>query len=199
MKRAGLILLTILTLDACGTSAEPDFYIMSEISGTVYPEAAAVVKVRRPVLAAYLDRPDFVRETGDRIQIDEMARWTEPIDRMFARVLAEDLQQRLPAGRIMTEDTIPSEKAGFVVNIDLQTFNSVQSGHAALKGSFIVTDTRFRGPARQPLAPRPVALAVYTGSSPQSVAAGLSSVTAQLADQIALLLADQTNASSPAD
>src|ERR1700734_3383444 len=101
MKR--VILIFALFLASCGTSPEPRFYGLNEIDGP-QTEQNLSIKIQRPGLPQYLDRPDIVRsENTYQYKIDEMRRWAEPLDRMFERILTEDLQQRLPDNRIQSE------------------------------------------------------------------------------------------------
>src|ERR1700734_1922854 len=96
-------LLSLLWFAGCGTSPEPDFYNMKKIDGAQFDNNFSI-KIQRPSIPEYLDRPDIVREENAyQVKIDEMYRWAEPLDRMFERILAENLRQRLPKSIILSE------------------------------------------------------------------------------------------------
>ncbi|MGH7439860.1 MAG: PqiC family protein, partial [Polyangiaceae bacterium] len=98
------IVLAVAACD-CGSSPRSTFYALSPQPGLSEPAGLRTVKIRRPGLAGYLDRPEIVRGIVDhRIAIADTDRWGEPLDAMVARVLAQDLEQRLPGVTVFTED-----------------------------------------------------------------------------------------------
>jgi len=175
-----------LILIGCGTSPEPDYFSLARLQGAPRLDTVTVVKIQRPVLAGYLDRPDFVRQIDAyQLVIDETANWAEPLDEMVARILASDLQQRLPASLVVSEDDITPTNTRFVVNMNIDRFNWTDDGKVEVQGSLVITDKEGRVQAR----PTPLALSIEAGSSSSSIVAGLSRLTAALADQISETIA----------
>jgi uncharacterized lipoprotein YmbA len=129
----------LFALTACGTSPEPDYYILAPVPGIPQP-AAAQIQIERPVLPAYLDRPDIVTQTNPyQIEIDETKRWAAPLDEMFEKILAEDLRQRLPSSLIATEQDDKAPDTRLTLEISVDTFNAIDDGNA-LKANITFLD-----------------------------------------------------------
>ena len=142
-------------------------------------------KVRRSILAGYLDRPDFVRQAdGHQLLIDNTNNWAEPLDMMFARILAADLRQRMPSSIIVTEDNSTPPDVRFIIDANIERFNLVDTDHALLEGDFLIRDKAMAGK----LQPVPVHLMVDAGLAPQATADSLSQLVGEFADNIVLKL-----------
>ena len=179
MKRA--VVLFTLFLVACGTSPEPDYYELAAVNGTPSSGNLVSIKIQRPSLPDYLDRPDIVREeTGYQYKIDEMRRWAEPLDRMFERLLAEDLRQRLPDSKILSESDTGTVDLRYVVETDIEQFNAIGKDEAALKGVLLISDKTGSLPAK----PLRIELTAPAGASTQALAAALSDLIGEYADHI---------------
>jgi uncharacterized lipoprotein YmbA len=125
MKRFVLFLTLLLT--ACGTSPEPNYYGLTQIDGATAP-GVYTVKIQRPGLPDFLDRPDIVSgENAYQYTIDEMHRWVEPLDRMFERILTEDLRQRLPNSKILSESDTGTADLQYVVETNITQFNVISA------------------------------------------------------------------------
>jgi len=186
MTRTAL-LIGLCLLVGCGRSPEPDFYMLTPVAGEAR-DAVYTIKIDRPALPAYLDRPDMVWQNNERLEIDEMKNWIAPLDRMFERVLAEDLRQRLPSCLIVTEaDDIPLP-VRFIVETDIQQFNAVDDDRVILKGQFLVKDKQ----ASQQWAANLVQLTAISESATSSRVEALSGLVGQMADQIAAQLQSET-------
>jgi uncharacterized lipoprotein YmbA len=123
---------------------------------------------------------------------DDMKNWAAPLDRMFGRILAEDLRQRLPASTILTGDDGISLEARFTVETDIGRFNAVEDG-VALGGQFLVKD---RQAARQHAA-EPVQAAESAGASASATVAGLNILIGRLADRIVARIAEDAAQNPP--
>jgi uncharacterized lipoprotein YmbA len=180
MKRA--VLAFILMLAACtGTSPEPDFYELKPVDGAAHPGENIALKIERPSIPAYLDRPDIVRqESAYQYKIDEFRRWTEPLDGMIARVLAEDLRQRLPDGVILTGADTGADDLRYAADTAIVQFNATGDGRVALKAVLTIRDKT----GARTLAPQNIALSGETGSSTAALAAALSNLLAAYADRV---------------
>jgi uncharacterized lipoprotein YmbA len=98
---------------ACGSSPPSTFYALSPESGAAKAAQARTLKLRRPGLAGYLDRPEIIRRIVDhRVGVMDTDRWAAPLDEMLGRVLAQDVEQRLPGSVVFTEDGANHEPLG---------------------------------------------------------------------------------------
>jgi uncharacterized lipoprotein YmbA len=181
MKKLALMTSLVLLLTACGISREPDYFTLETSQGPIKPIALSL-KINRPVLAGYLDRPQFTRQIGgNQILMNNTQYWAEPLDKMFMRVLASDLQQRLPASTIVTEDNYMAPDARYTIDANIDQFNLVDDARVSLKGTLIIKDRQ----SATPSAATPVQWTIDSGSSPSAIAQGLSTLIGKLADIIA--------------
>lgn len=180
-----LLLLAALLLASC-RSPEPAFFTLAPLPGTPHKGAPALVELRRPGIAGYLDRSEIVRaNTPYRLQLNSGERWGEPFGDMVARVLAEDLNTRLPGTSVFTSTGAISADTGAQVEVDLQRFDADASGQVQLLAQIAVTRGRNRAAAKA----RTIRLAVTpAGSTTADYVAAMSRALADAADQIAALL-----------
>ncbi len=174
----------LAALGLCGcASPDPTYYTLATVPGPAQTGGPPTIEVRRPGLAAYLDRTDIVRRGDDyRLVIASGEQWGEPLDNLIGRVLAEDLTDRLPGSTVFSDDAISPHEA--VVNVDVERFEADAKGTVTLLVQIAVQ----RGP-NQPPAARSLRLTAPTRSSatPDMVAA-MSGLLGQLADAIAVML-----------
>jgi len=186
MKRAALFL--VLFLAACGVSPEPDYYDLAKVNGTPLPGVALSIKIQRPSLPDYLDRPDIVsEENAYRYRIDEMRRWAEPLDRMFERILTEDLRQRLPDSRILPESDTGTTNLRYVVETDIEQFNTIGKDEASLKAVLSINDKT----ATTAIQPEHIQLTAPANGSMAALAAALSNLIGAYADTIQVAIQQQ--------
>jgi uncharacterized lipoprotein YmbA len=93
-----LILAAVLLLSACAGSPDSHYFTLSIIPPKQAPSPDRpqfhLAMVRLPEL---YDRPQLVTRTGPHsVEIDEFNRWAEPLERMTARILAQDIELRRP-------------------------------------------------------------------------------------------------------
>ena len=179
----GLFLLMLLA-GLCGcASPEPAYYTLAPVPGPVLAGGPPTIEVRRPGLAAYLDRTDIVRRGEDyRLVIASSDQWGEPLDSLIGRVLAEDLTDRLPGSTVFSDDAVSPHEA--LVNVDIGRFDADAKGTVTLLAQIAVQ----RGP-NQPQATRALRLTAPTRSSSTSdMVAAMSQLLGQLADAIAGML-----------
>lgn len=176
MKYRAPCFLMLLALTGCGVSPEPDYYTLAAVPGVASPEVRMTVKIERPIIPAYLDRPDIVRQSGAyRIDIDEARRWAAPFDEMLERVLAGDLRQRLPNSSVATDEDDTPVSNGFIVVTDIENFNRTDEG--------AVLDAQITLTGRGDCARNPETLPFHAAST-DGGPAGLSALAGQLADRI---------------
>ncbi len=170
----------------CSASPEPTFYALAPTHGASQPAAPRTIRVSRPGLAGYLDRPEIVRRIVDfRLGVASNERWGEPLDAMLGRVLAEDVEQRLPGSSVYTEDGAITAAPEATVEVDVREFDLGDEGQAHIWAEVAVErgDNHTARPARS----------IRLGATPQAattaaLVATMSDLLGQLADQIAAML-----------
>ena len=145
-----------------------------------------LVELRRIGLAGYLDRSEIVRNNADyRLRIPTGERWGEPLGDMIARILAEDLNMRLPGSSVFTAAGAISATPDATIELDLQRFDTDADGQVVLLAQLAVTRGRDRAGAQA----QTIRLRVPpAGASTRDMVAAMSVALGQLADRIAPLL-----------
>lgn len=172
-------------LTACA-SPDPTLYTLRAVPGAPQAGPARVIVLRRPGLPRYLDRNAIVTAMpGYRVQAAGTERWAEPIGTMFARVLAQDLSQRLPDATVLAEQGAVTLPAGVSVDLEVREFGPDSAGAVVLQAQVAVEPS-----GKEPPRPvRSVRLSVRPASgSTADLIAAMSEATGQLADVIATAL-----------
>lgn len=186
MKRRSIILLPgALALARCA-SPDPAIYTLRAVPGTVAAGAPATIKLARPGLAGYLDRPEIVRDnSSNRLLLRGGERWGEPLGDMVGRVLALDLSQRLPGTSVFTEAGAISIDADVTVELDIQRFDLDTSGVVVLLAQTAIRQGRG---SRYPIARSVRLTAAPAGVDTSALVTAMSAALGQLADQVAAVL-----------
>jgi uncharacterized lipoprotein YmbA len=186
LAASALALLFLAGATACGRSAPSTFYALSPESGAVQPARWHTIRLRRPGVAGYLDRPEIVRRIVDfRLGLVDTDRWASPLDEMLGRVLAEDLQQRLPGSSVFTEDGAISADADATVEVDVRRFDVGDSGEVNLVAEVALE----KQGTHAPVGTRAVMLRqTPMAGSTTALVQTMSDLLGKLADQIAALL-----------
>ncbi len=187
MSRRALLLLPLaaLALARC-SSADPAVYTLRAAPGAALSAGPAAVKVARPGLAGYLDRPEIVRDSSaNRLTLNSGERWGEPLGDMVGRVLALDLAQRLSGTSVFTEAGTISVDPSATVELDVQRFDLDVSGAVVLLVQVAVE----RGRSHDPSATRSIRISLApSGPGTPALVAAESLALGQLADQVAAML-----------
>ncbi|HEX3771212.1 MAG TPA: PqiC family protein [Polyangiaceae bacterium] len=182
--------IAITLAGGCGSSPPSSFFALSPTSpaaaGSAQPGALHTVRIRRPALPGYLDRPEVVhRIAGYRLGVAANDRWGGPLDEMVGRVLAQDLEVRVPGVSAYTEDGAISAEADATVEVNIERFEADERGEMWLAADVAVE----RGLAHQG-ATRSVHLTSHShGETTAAIVAAMSDLLGQLSDQIAGMLA----------
>ncbi len=192
MTRAGIfftILAGPLALAGCA-SPDPALYTLAAQPGTEIPPAAArskphSVELRRIGLAGYLDRPGIVRAASAyRLDMAPDARWAAPFGQMLERVIAEDLELRLPGVSVVTESGGIPTQSDRVLKLDIQRLDADPAGDMVLTGQAALLDASGAHPTirsfrimRRPASP-----------ATEDQVAAMSATVAGLADDLARML-----------
>jgi uncharacterized protein len=141
----------LLAVAACGTTAPSRFYTLSSVPPDSTPGNAASDRGDDQRLPTFLvgtiempqtlDRPQFVRRSGSNtIELAELDRWSEPLDGMIRRSLADDLAARLPKARVLTS-VLPSVPIDHTLMLEIDRFEADSGGTVKLNAQwFVLTD-----------------------------------------------------------
>ena len=87
------------------------------------------MELQRPGLAGYLDRPGIVRaNSAVQLSVTTNERWGEPLGDLIGRILAENLNQRLPGSSVFTSSGSISAQPDARVELDVQRLDADASG-----------------------------------------------------------------------
>jgi uncharacterized lipoprotein YmbA len=171
---------------ACG-SPTPALYALQPVAGVPRAGGPRIVQLRPIGLARYLDRQQIVRSAEDyRLDVAANDWWGEPLGAMLARVLVEELSQRLPATTVLDENGAITADADLTVEVNLRRLDASRTGEVILAAQVAVTARR--NPRRQ-LATRGFSTSVPQGSPDlNGFVAAASIAVGRLADAIAELV-----------
>lgn len=187
MKRAWIAIAGLLC--ACGSSPSTTYYSLAATSGTLRQAALGVIEVRRPGVAGYLDRTEILaRWDGQRLQLAQGAGWAEPLSAMIGRVLAENLDERLPQTVVFSASSQLSVQADRVIELHVRKFDQARDGSLQLKVLWSVRGAGQTSTHATTLQARP------TGPETAATVAAMSTLLGQLADQIAVTLLERAGA-----
>ena len=172
---------------ACA-SPDPAYFTLAAVPGTIRRGGPAQVELRRPGLAGYLDRPEIVRSNSPySLRVTSMERWGEPLGDLFARILAEDLNARLPGSSVFTSAGSITAEADATVEMDIQRFDADAQGTLVLLAQVAVSRSR----AHSSAATRILRFTVQpAGPGTANLVAAMSTALGQLADALAAMLQD---------
>ncbi len=186
MSRRGVLGLALAGSVAACTSAEPAYYTLAAVPGVARPGGPAQVELHRVGLAGYLDRSEIVRASSAySLRLNGSERWGEPFGDLVARILAEDLNTRLPGTSVFTSAGSITAEADATIEMDVQRFDADAAGQAVLLAQVAVS----RGQARASAVTRVFRLAVQPATPKTTdLVAAMSAALGQLADGIATML-----------
>ncbi len=194
MRTAPLLALAIGagTSLGCGSSPPSTFYALSPESGAAHAAPVRTLKLRRPGIAGYLDRPEIVRRIVDHtLGLVDTDRWAAPLDEMLARVLAQDVEQRLHGSVVFTEDGAITADADLTIEVDVRRFDVGESGEVNLIAEIALE----KGDNHEPVGARSVHLRELPSAvTTPALLVAMSDLVGQLADEIGLLARDSSAA-----
>jgi uncharacterized lipoprotein YmbA len=189
----GLVL--ALAIAGCGTTAPTRFYTLSSVA----PESPAIDSTSRGAsdqrlpsllvgtidLPQTLDRPQLVRRSGaNTVELAELDRWSEPLDGMIRRSLADDLEARLPRRRILTA-VLPSIRIEDTLMLEIDRFEADDGGAVKLDAQwFVLTE----GVAAPRLSRRSTIEEQAGATDSGAIVVAMSRALAKLSDEIAAAL-----------
>ena len=97
-----LLVLTIISSAACGSSASSRFYALSPeaVTGSAtVPDLSVMIGPFE--VPGYLDRPQIVTRAGDaELEFAEFDRWAEPLGKSIARTVTRNVRTLLDSDRV---------------------------------------------------------------------------------------------------
>ena len=191
-----LVLAALAGLGACSSTAPPRFYTLSSTRQVANADTASDTGVREAGVSTLLvgaveipqmlDRPQLVRRSGvNRIDVAEYDRWSEPLDAMIRRTLAEDLAVLMPKSRVLAS-TLPAVPIDQTLVVEIACFEADNAGMVTLEAQWFVLAERVSVPhlSRRATIAEPAA----SGES-EAVVAAMSRALAKFAREVANALA----------
>ena len=174
----------LAVLMAC-SSPNPDLYTIAPVTSATQTGAPKVIELRQIGLARYLERSQIVR-SSENYRLDVMSNdwWGEPLGAMLARVLVEELSQRLPQSTVFAETGAVSVPPDATIELNVSRLDENAAGTLVLQAQAAVT-VKARG--------APVTRAFRFEVPPPSSDVGgevaaISNAVGQLADGLATML-----------
>ena len=132
------ILAALLALAGCADNQPTRFYTLSALTdapGGKPPATLAdlTVGIGPVTLPPYLDRPQLVtRAGGNRMVLADFDSWVEPLQGMFARVLAQNLARLLGTDDVLMLPERRQVNFDYQVEVDVTRFDVDTAGNAVL-------------------------------------------------------------------
>ncbi|MFM0198975.1 PqiC family protein [Paraburkholderia fungorum] len=118
----------LAALSGCAGSPKSDFYTLSAQVPQASDSPAAVpitVVIGVVTVPDLIDRPQIVVRTGDnKVDIDEYARWADPLKSQIPRVIRADLAQLLNSSMVSTYPMGGDPASAYRVQLDVQRFEA---------------------------------------------------------------------------
>lgn len=143
-------LLAAVLVAGCATSPAPRYYrLTAEATAAAQPVEATPVVIGPFAVAEYLARPQIVSRAGDNLlDIDDYARWAEPLDASFQAVVAANVGRLLGSDQVLEFPAQAILKADRRVSGRIVRFDVDAGGEAVLEVQWGIVDAA--GAVRQP-------------------------------------------------
>lgn len=133
-----------LIVTGCGTSTPVRHYglvpVESEVQFTVAEGFALSVGPVR--VAEYLSRAQIVtRGAGVDVKLAEYDRWSEPLDKAFARTLTDNLAALLGSDRVLDFPAQSEPGRGYQLPAQITRFDTDSAGLAVLEIQWLIKST----------------------------------------------------------
>ncbi len=182
MTRRGLAV--ALLLAGCA-SPPPRLFTIAPVQGEAAPGAPSIILLRDIGLARYLERSQIVRSSeGYRLDVLANDWWGEPLAAMLARVLVQELDQRLPGSIVYGENGAVTTPPDATIELNIQRLDQDSSGQLVLLAQAAV----IRHAQPEPVTRLVRAAVTPAGSGTGAEVAAISAAVGQLADALAAML-----------
>jgi uncharacterized protein len=126
-----------------------DFFILTPLSDAPNRSATSSANRELAIGLGPIDFPDYLRRVQvvtrsepNRIELSAQARWAEPLDKNFQRILGENLALLLNAKRIEKYPWARRNQIDYQVTIDVQRFEIIAGGQSQLIARWVIEDGR---------------------------------------------------------
>ena len=171
---------------------------------TLHPQPAADGQQRPPLAAVglgpvrlppYLDRPQIVTRTGpEQLEVASLDRWAAPLDVLFARTLAEDLREAVPAQELLLWPWPAGAILDWTIAVDVVRFERESDGTCVLEARWTASRAQAGGPVERG---RSASRTHATDTRMTSSVAALSQAVGELARDVATALARAPSPAAP--
>ena len=187
--RSVLPVLVLLAMASC-SSPEPRLYTLQTTQGPTLAGGPRLLLIRQVSLARYLERTQIVRSSADyQLKVQGNDWWGEPPGAMIARVLQQDLTQRLPGTQVFSDVGAISPDANWQVEVNLLQMDVNQAGVLVLRAQIAVSAREGEPKTESERFEQPV-----PGPSVADQVAASSQALGKLSDAIAALVVSQVQA-----
>ena len=185
MRMARLAAFGLAAAFAACSSPNPVLYTIAPIQGPTQTGGTKIVALQQIATARYLERSQIVR-SSENYRFDVMSNdwWGEPLGAMLARILVEELGQRLPQSTVIGESGAVTASPDATIELNVQRLDEDASGNLLLQAQASVS---FKGRGAPVLRSFRFSVLPPEPGVPGEVAA-ISTAVGQLADGLASLL-----------
>ena len=188
---AGLLIL----LSGCGSSPVPDYFLLTaNAQPSIGASSDLIIGVGPIEVSDFLERPQIATHGGtNRLEIDELNRWAEPLDRAVIRVMALNLAALLGTQKITGFPWRRDDRPDVAIRIAILTLDHRQ-GQAVLGVRWVLVDIASEQLVHQELKryDQP------SSKDPGLLAAAYSDLLAELAADIVNQIRTAKKATAPA-
>jgi uncharacterized lipoprotein YmbA len=171
-------------LIAC-SSPDPLLYTIAPVTAAAQTGGPKVIVLQQISTARYLERSQIVRSSeNNRLDVMSNDWWGEPLSAMLARVLTEELGQRLPQSVVLGENGAVTASPDATIELNLQRLDEDAAGNLVLQAQASVSRKGRSAPVLRSF--RFVVTLPAPGVSGEVTA--ISTAVGQLADSLALML-----------
>jgi uncharacterized lipoprotein YmbA len=184
-----------LLLYGCGTSQVPDYYLLTANAQPASGASSELIIGVGPIeVSDFLERPQIAIHSGtNRLEIDELNRWAEPLDSAVIRVMALNLAALLGTEKITGFPWRRDDRPDFAIRIAILALDHRQ-GQAVLGVSWVLVDTESEQSVHQELK----RYQQSSSNEPELLAAAYSDLLVELAADIVNRIRTNANATANA-
>lgn len=136
-----LLLLTLILLISACSSPSPKFYqpVVTKTSNITYDRVNGTILLQQLLLPAEVSRPQIttIGQNDFELKIDEFNRWGASPDKLFQRIIAEDLIGYLPNANVELQTPL-RKNYKYAVAVEITNLSGKLGDTAALGASYFI-------------------------------------------------------------